>query len=126
MGLVDLGVKLWELWRDRFRVDVGSNLHSLPENGNTIYVRNLGGRRIILTYWELLWLSGYWPFRRKRTFEFAQDPSDEHIEPLDSVPLEFRDAQHFSWGANALQGKKIYLRLYFAGKKRAVVRKIVG
>jgi hypothetical protein len=50
-------VKLFELWRDRFRVDVSYNFTGNESIGNEILIRNLSSRPLILAYWELLLLA---------------------------------------------------------------------
>jgi len=119
-------VKLWELWRDRFRIDVDYNFSSNPENGNEILIRNLCANPVILTYWDLLYGSGIWPFRK---FSFIELPdlgaSDIQIEPHSSKTFSFSEENYFSWGAKSLNGRKIYIRLHVAGR-RPVLKKVYG
>lgn len=119
-------VKLWELWRDRFRIDVGYNFTSDPETGNEVFVRNLSAKPIILSYWELLYGEGSWPFRKLTEFESpGPDVSDTRIEPHSSKTFTFAEGSHFDWGHRTLQGRKIYMRLYVAGR-RPVLKKVYG
>ena len=119
-------VKLWELWRDRFRIDVGHNFTSEPEIGNEIFVRNLSVKPIILSHWELLHGSGIWPFRKFTELESpGPSASDIRIEPHSSKTFTFSEVNHFDWGHKALQGRKIYMRLYVAGR-RPVLKKVYG
>jgi len=119
-------VKLWELWRDRFRIDVDCNLTSMPEIGNQIFVRNLSANPMILSYWELLHGSGVWPFLRFSVFESpGPDANDIKIEPHSSKTFKFAEANYFGSGHKFLQGRKIYMRLYVAGR-RPVVKKLYG
>ena len=114
---------LFEFWRRRFRIDVDPHLRSLPELGNTIFVRNLSGHTVVLTYWELIWSSKRWPrFEPSRCIE-PEDPRDIPIAAGSSRALEFAGPDHFRWDRKALAGRKIYLRLHFAGK-RTVVREV--
>jgi hypothetical protein len=98
-------VKLWELWRDRFRLEIGYNFTGKEEEGNTIIVRNLSGKPVILSWWEVLYVSGRWP---RRKFEDAAypdyDAGDERIEPHSSLQLHFVENNHFAWGHKALKG----------------------
>jgi hypothetical protein len=55
---------LWEMWRDRFRFDVGRSFTSDVEIGNDVFIRNLAAHPVILSYWELLYVSGRSPFRK--------------------------------------------------------------
>ena len=61
-----LGVlKAREFWKERFRIDVGVMLTSSVDLGNTVTIRNLGGKPVIVEYWELVWRSGWWPRRKE-------------------------------------------------------------
>ena len=119
-------VKLWETWRDRFQIDVGCNLTSSPEIGNEIFIRNLTGRPAILSYWELFYCSGSWPFRKYSEISSpGPDAYDLRVDAHSSTTLGFSEADHFEWGEKTLKGKKIYIRLHFAGR-RPVLRKVYG
>jgi hypothetical protein len=115
-------IKLWEVWRDRFRVDVSYNFAGLPQIGNKVLIRNLGSRSFILTDWDLLYCSGRWPFRRFTNLAHAAfDDSDRRVEPYSTYTLTFADDNHFDWGVDALKGRSIHIRLGIAGR-RAIVR----
>jgi len=117
-------VKLWEVWRDRFQINIGCNFTSEPEIGNEIFVRNLSARPIIMSYWELLYGSGVWPFIKLSEFESpGPDASDIKIEAHSSKTFTFADANHFSSSHTFLKGRKIYMRLYIIGR-RPVLKKI--
>lgn len=57
-------VKIWELWRDRFRVDIGCTFNSDPNEGNKVFVRNLSGTRMILTDWTLFYRHRFWSLKK--------------------------------------------------------------
>lgn len=119
-------VKLWELWNARFRIEVGYNFTSEPDIGNEVFIRNLSSKPIILSYWELLYGSGFLPFRKLEEFESpGPDASDIRIEAHSSEIFTFAEASHFAWGYKALQGRKIYMRLHVAGR-RPVLKKLYG
>ena len=114
-----------DAWRRRFRIDIGANLHSDPDYGNRVMVRNLGGYSIILTYWELVWLSGCWPFRKQTNSISPEDQArDLNIEPGSGRELLFEGPNHFDWGVRALKGRRIYIRLHIAGRRRSVLRRV--
>ena len=118
--------KLWEIRRDRFRVDVGNNFSSAPGGANKVIVRNLGSRPFILCYWELLWLPHRWVSEHGvRSISPGEDAIDVRIEPGASHTLRFSGPDHFDWGRNALRGRTIYLRLYVVGR-RSFLRKVYG
>lgn len=110
-------IKLWEVWKSRFRVDIGHNFTSEPSIGNNILVRNLSSDPIILEYWELHYGSRLWPFRKYEEFESpGPDARDIQIQPHSSYKFSFTDQYHFNWSPKALKGRKIYIKLYIAGR----------
>ena len=112
-------IKIWEVWRDRHRVDVGFSFCSGEQRGNTITIRNLAGRPLILSYWELQLRQGRWPCARYSTFQSPEldELLDSRIEPYSSNPLVFAEADHFDWDKGALRGQPLYIRLHFAGHR---------
>lgn len=102
-------VKLWELWNARFRIEVGYNFTSEPDIGNEVFIRNLSSKPIILSYWELLYGSGFLPFRKLEEFESpGPDASDIRIEAHSSEIFTFAEASHFARAsAYKFQAKKI-------------------
>ena len=110
-------IKLWELWRDRFRLQVGYNFRGNEDLGNEVIIRNLSTRPVVLTYWELLYCTGRFPCR---TFEAFRDPGadaeDIQIAPHTSYALTFSEQNHFDWGVSALNDRAIYVRLHLAGR----------
>jgi hypothetical protein len=110
-------IKVWEVWRDRFRINIGHNFTSDPYEGNEIFVRNLAGHPIIISYWELLHGTGIWPFRKLSSFESpGPDATDIKIEAHSSKSFVFSEGEHFGWSKKYLNGRKIYIRLYIAGR----------
>ena len=114
---------LFEFWRRRFRIEADPCLRGHPEEGNTILVRNLSGYPVVLTYWELIWSSKSWPRLEPSRCMQPEDPRDMPIAAGSSRALEFEGQDHFRWDSKALAGRRIYLRLHFAGK-RAVLREV--
>lgn len=111
-------VKLWEMWRERFRLEIGYNFTDNIEIGNAILLRNLSGKPIILSYWELLQSSGNWP--RKVLTDIAypdHDAGDRRIEPYSTLELSFAEQNYFEWSRKALKGGKLLIRLHIAGRK---------
>ena len=112
--------KLYEFWSNRFQIDVSHVFRGDPEMGNEIHIRNLSGKPIILEYLELYYQQGHWP-RRKMNYFWSPEDSllNLKIESADNKVLTFCKADHFSWGS----GRRIYVRLYFVGKK-PIVKKL--
>lgn len=116
-------IKLAEVWRDRFQIDVGRKLTSDREIGNEIIIRNLGPRPIILGYWELLHVSRVWPLQKFDVFDSSGPGTiDIKIEAHSSKMFVFSDVDYFSWGDKYLKGRKIYMRLYIAGRRPLLKR----
>ncbi|MFM2477333.1 hypothetical protein [Celerinatantimonas sp. MCCC 1A17872] len=112
-------VKLYELWTNRFRIDIGKNLTSEEELGNQIFIRNLSSKPVILEYWVVVYKSGIWP---RRKFEYIVSPeecaTDVQILPNSSKTLSFNGPDHFLWDSKTLNGRKIYIKLYIAGRRK--------
>jgi hypothetical protein len=110
-------VKFLELWRERFRLDVSYNLTGSIDIGNTILIRNLSSRPIILDHWELSYCSR-WLHRKCEDIAYADfNATDRRIEPHSTFKLQFSGQDHFSWGSERLKGRRIYIRLFIAGRK---------
>jgi hypothetical protein len=117
-------VKLWELWRDRVRVDVSYNFREGMERGNDILIRNLSPDPLILEHWELVYSSGRWPRRRFEPLLLPDpDAGDIRIEEHTSHTLHFAEQNYFAWGHRALKGRAIAIRLHFAGR-RSILRSV--
>ncbi|MCW3696781.1 hypothetical protein [Burkholderia cenocepacia] len=112
-------IKIWELWRDRHRIDVGYSFCSDEQQGNTITIRNVSGRPLILCYWELQLRHGHWPRARYNTFRTPEpdEVNDYRLEPYSSYPLVFTDYEHFDYDLVAPRGGPVYIRLHFAGRR---------
>lgn len=114
-------VKLYELWRDRFRVEVAYMFSGSQEVGNEVRIRNLSGRPFILVHWELFYASRYshrWKVEAIEDRDF--DDGDSKVDPYGTVVLAFSEARYFSSSAKALQGRRIYIRLHLAGRRPLV------
>jgi hypothetical protein len=115
-------IKIWEIWSARRRIEVSYGFYD-ADVGNDIIIRNLSDKPIIVTYWELLfcmregikWVS----YRNENPAEFTRDI---FIQGHTSKKLNFRGTDYFDWGYKALEGKRLYLILYIAGKRKPVKR----
>lgn len=111
-------VKLWEAWRDRSRTDVSSIVRSDAALGNSILVRNLSNRPVILEYWVVTYCSGHWRHKKFEDIAYADhDVGDQKIDAHSSLQLDFSEENYFSCSSKVLKGRKIYIRLFFAGRK---------
>lgn len=119
-------IKIGELWRDRFRIDIGRNFTSEPDMGNEIYIRNLSGKPIILGFWELFYRPHFWPIKKDSYIDSPEaEAYDRKIDPHSIKTLRFYDANYFCWGSKAMKGRRIYIRLYIAGR-RPVLKRVYG
>lgn len=115
--------KLWELWRDRFRIEIGFNFTDDPEQGHDIFIRNLSGTPMILSFWELFYRPRLWPLKKDSEIGASGvDTYDLRIEPHSSKSLGFKRMEHFDWGWKAMKGRSICIRLYIAGRPPVVKR----
>lgn len=119
-------IKLFELWRDRFRIEVGYGFTDDPAMGNDILIRNLSGKPIILAYWELFYRPNIWPLEKDCHIKSPEDSAhDIRIEPNSSTTLKFKEMDHFAWGWKVMRGRRIYIRLHVAGR-RAFIKRVYG
>lgn len=111
-------VKLFELWRDRFRIEVSYNFTGHESIGNEILIRNLSDRSLILTHWELFYCSGRWPRRSFEPLQSAEfDSGDHRLEPHTTHTLRFSEENYFDWGHKVLSGRRIFVRIHVAGRQ---------
>lgn len=113
------GIKLGEVWRDRHRIDIGFSFSTDESQGNTISIRNVSGRPLILSYWELIYGTGHWPFRKFSAFQWPDhdEMTDLKIDAYSTHTLTFADADHFDWQKSSLKERRLYIRLHFAGRR---------
>lgn len=110
-------IKGWELWRDRFRVEIGASFTSAPDIGNEVRIRNLSPKPLILVHWEVFHGSGFW-LSRKETSICGRDydAGDATIAPASTHTLTFADELYFSTNPDRLKGRSVYIRLHVAGR----------
>lgn len=112
------GIKVFEWWRDRDRLDISFGSSTSVEHGNQIQIRNLSSRPIIITHWELFLA---FDSKGKRDCEFVDsadyDDGDLTISAHASTQWNFCEARYFSTSGKHLRGRSIYLRLCIAGRK---------
>lgn len=114
-------VKLYELWRDRFRITISYYLFD-AENGTCIDIINLSHQPVILQHWELVRRKGSWP-RSNYTDISSQDFGSPRtkIEPHSTHSLYFEGENYFAWGSD--KPGKVMIRLHIAGR-RPVLKKV--
>lgn len=112
------GIKVFEWWRDRDRLDISFGSSTSVEHGNQIQIRNLSNRPIIIKHWELFF--AFDP-KGKKGFEIVEsadyDDGDLTIAAHTSKQWNFCEERYFSTSDKHLRGRSIYLRLCIAGRK---------
>lgn len=118
-------VKIIELRRDGFRLEASHNFTSDEEQGNEVLIRNLSARPVILSHWELGYVSGRWPNRQYIAVNHREyDAGDTRIDAHATHTLTFRGQDYFSWDPAFLNGRRIYIRLHVAGRQKPLTRVI--
>lgn len=119
-------IKMWEFWQTRFRIEIGHGFTGSLEMGNDIHIRNLSSNPAILCYWELFYRDHLWPLKKDTYISSPEaDTCDIRIEQHSSKTFNFNGQDHFSWNWKAMKGRRIYIRLHFAGR-RSITRKVYG
>ncbi|MEN3758352.1 hypothetical protein ACEUBN_17430 [Aeromonas veronii] len=114
-------LKLYEVWGQRFQIEVSSITRSSVELGHDISIKNLSSKPVLLEYLELYSKKGWFPFSKCSYIWSPEDSClDARIEPFGKKTYNFNQGDYFS-----LSDKKVYMRLYFAGHK-PFVKKITG
>lgn len=109
------GVKFWELWDKRLKINVSAVWTGSEEVGHTITIRNLSSFSVILAGWEVLYRQPhFFTSQEELVEESGFDWNDITIKSASTFPLEFTGEYHFSTH-KTLEGKSIYIKLYFAG-----------
>jgi hypothetical protein len=115
LSAVLAAIKVWELVRDRVRVD--GDFASLDSVGNQIHIRNLSPKAIILIYWDVFYATKPLLFRKKQPIESAEDSKGVTIAAMSTYTLSFQEQNYFSTDAATLDGRAVFIRLYFAGRR---------
>ena len=106
------GVKFWELWDKRLKINVSAVWTGSEEVGHTIRIRNLSSFSVILTGWEVFYRQPHFFTSQEELIEDSGfDWNDITIKSASTFPLEFKDEHHFS----THKRKNIYIKLHFAG-----------
>ncbi len=110
-------VKFWEMWRDRVRLDIGYSFSSNPDIANSIIIRNLSSKSVIVTFVGL----GFFEKKNGRWVEYmciddAADVKDFTLHGNTSKYLDFHGSNGFSF--KSIQDKRLYLSVNIAGHNK--------
>lgn len=113
------------MWKNRFRIEFYLNKPSSNYYDNEIQIRNLSSDQFILTNWEVLYRSGFWPFAKEQIVARRHYlDNDIIITPKTTYIIPCSDQDyHFSTEQELLKGRSIFLRLNIAGHGK-ICRKI--
>ncbi|MFZ3084944.1 hypothetical protein [Rhodoferax ferrireducens] len=117
-------IKIMDWWRDRDRLEIDFSSTSDESVGNSIIIRNLYAKPIIITHWELFFAHNRRELRECELIESADfDFHDQTVGANASIVWRFCDAHYFSTSDKVLHGRSIYLKLCIAGRQK-VTRKL--
>jgi len=117
-------IKIAEWWRDRNRLEIDFFCTTSESEGNTVIIRNLYSKPIIITYWEIFLAKKSSRDSEQVSIESADfDAGDQVVAAHASVQWNFSEARFFGTSDKFLKGRGIYLRLCIAGRK-PIVRKL--
>lgn len=117
-------VKIWELWRERFRIHAVLISTTNRDIGNEIRIRNLSPQHLIITDWELFYGARFWSSLKKKSIHGREYDADDYIlAPYSTYKCTFSDELFFRTDVKHLKGRAIYLKLHFAGR-RPTLRKL--
>ena len=123
LSTVLAAIKIAEWWRDRNRLEIGFTCTTSESEGNTIIIRNLYSKPIIITYWEIFLAKNPRRDSEQVSLESADfDNGDQVVAAHDFVQWNFSEAGFFGTSEKFLKGRGIYLRLCIAGRKPIVRR----
>lgn len=110
-------IKIAEMWINHYRVSVTGefNIHGRKEN--KIFITNLSSKSMIVNHWELEWRRGFWPFRNfimksKDGLPSWESLSRRRIDSFEHWSLPLSGEYYFK----IHDDKKLYIKLYIAGK----------
>ena len=115
-------IKLWEIWRDRLRLEVSHSFTDCEDMGNKIFIRNTSPRSIIVTYWDLLSTprAGLMGRPIEHICSADWDYEGEILGSGSTITLLFAESTFFPWSTSARKTRKILLRLHIAGRRPLV------
>ena len=111
-------LKIWELWSDRFRVQVDGTFAGIPEIGHRVHIQNLSPKPIIVKHWVIIYRYGFWPFHNDTpVIEKDYDENYVCIASFSTHSLDFRHEKYFDVNPKKLKNRSIYFRLHISGRR---------
>ncbi|WP_316811346.1 hypothetical protein [Pedobacter heparinus] len=116
-----LMIKLWEMWRDRFRLEAWLDIYGPMENKDLMIV-NLSKTPIHIKNITLFWAKSTLKIRKRNYITFDYDLAiNIQIGPHATKSLLFKDENSFPINSN--QGD-LYACFEIAGRKFSCIKKI--
>lgn len=120
-------IKLSEVWRARLRIEIDPSFTDNEDIGNEIIIRNLGAVPLMITHWELVWRERHFPRWKESSLDNpGEDYGDIRVNAHSSITMQFREQRHFSTSHDVVAGRKIFIRLFIAGRSRPILRRVYG
>lgn len=112
-----------ELWWARHRIDTSYGFTSSAIEGNTVLIRNLSNRPIIIEYWEQFAAHDKGGKEGYDVLALPDSlPDDTQLAAMSTLTLRFCEADYFGTTPKYLKCRRIYLKLWVAGRKPATYK----
>jgi len=113
-------VKLWEIYRDRFRISSSINFDGTGENRTVVSIYNHHKDTIIITALDLFWTTNL----KKEELAYHPEIGFEQgcnltIPAHEVKPLVFKEMYYF--GCRQDKGN-LYMRVHIAGRKKSITQ----
>ena len=123
-------VKGFELWRDRFKIEIESSFAFNAAQGHRVIIQNVSKRDVIISNYFL-----YVGKKRQKIFDIHEHSVSIGITYDDFKPvvvksdgfviLNFRNSRHFPFTHEKGNGHALHIRLEIAGR-RSVTRNLLS
>lgn len=120
------GVKIFELWRDRARLETSYSFSAPGHGGNQIIIENPSKTPVLVTYWELYLVTRNGLKTMKKMIGYPVDTGycDIIVKAHERHVLNFDGDDYFNWGISSIGRGVIYLDLHISGRKRPLSLRI--
>ncbi len=111
--------KIYDIYQNRFRLEVSHSFTTSYEIGNSIGVYNASGKPVTITAYKLQFFDKQnvigWKIAHTINVPDDEDLISIKINPYTQTTLNFRDQDHFDWGT-----QKICILFHIAGRNKSV------
>ncbi|MDD2467933.1 MAG: hypothetical protein PHI97_28475 [Desulfobulbus sp.] len=118
-------IKIYDKWTSRRRIEITCYFNGIPEVGNDVIIRNISDKQLIVTYWRLSFCKrNYLKWIEYKTEEPNEDACDIIIPPHSTKKLNFSEERYFDWSFNKTKDRRVFFKLFIAGKCNPLVKAI--